>query len=399
MRKSKILLVTVLALVLCMLCVTTSTFSWLPRPKEEKGNALAWNPSYEVSVGKDISMKTYELNEDGSEPDAPPEVSEFSNTGGLASGSRKYYRTDIANSGTEAQSVSLYLSSLDMGVKDGSFHIGVNSPLRTYKSYPSVEAGGKPIQSKIYRQNVYVGLHEDEITKLSGRNPGVHSWNYDSDCSWSKAKSTGKTGTWSVGSGYWDNPSQAFNIYAFEIDSRSTNFQIVDTEGRRNDATPTISSNNTIVYFEYGGAYHSQEKKSAAAAKIETFYSSANVKVNNTVSIPAVGTNITYSSSNTSVATVSADGTVTGVSNGEATITATSTGVYGDTITAECSVRVNDSNDNNIHDVPIVTNVRVEAATGEGDTKKDTVVSIYWYIKNEGSTTLTYKIDDIYLSL
>lgn len=402
MKKSKILLVTVLALVLCMLCVTTSTFSWLPRPKEEKGNALAWNPSYEVSVGKDISMKTVELYEDGSVPDAPVEVSDFSNTGGLASGSRKYYRTDIVNSGTEAQSVSLFLSSLDMGVKDGSFHIGVNSPLRTYKSYPSeAVAGDTPVQSEIYRQNVYVGLESVEETqnKFTNRSLSVHSWDYDSDCTLSEAKTTGKTGSWQLGNDYWSNKSRNFNIYAFEIDSRSTNFQIVDTDGKRTDAMPTISSNNTIVYFEYGDAYHSQAKNSDAAAKIETFYSSANVKVNDTVSIPAVGTNITYSSSNASVATVSADGTVTGVSNGTATITATSTGVYGDTITAECVVLVSDSNDNSIHDVPIVTNVRVEAATGEGDTKKDTVVSIYWYIKNEGSTTLTYTIDDIYLSL
>lgn len=407
MKKSKILLVTVLALVLCLLCVTTSTFSWLQRPKEDKGNALAWNPSYETSVGKDISMTTVELNEDGSVPDLPVEVSDFSNTGGLASGSRKYYRTDIKNSGTEAQSVSLFLSSLDMGIKDGSFHIGVNSPLRTYKSYPSESiVGDIPIQYEIYRQNVYVGLEsvEESENKFTNRNLSVHSWDYDSDCSWSNAKNTGKTRSWSLGSNYWENASRTFNIYAFEIDSRSTKFQIVDKDGKRTDAMPTISSNNTIVYFEWKGGYHSQEKNSlvensVGGAKIDTFYSSAKVKVDDTVSIPATGTNITYSSSNTSVATVSTDGTVTGVSNGTATITATSTGAYGDTITAECVVFVSDSNDNSIHDVPIVTNVRVEAASGEADTKKDTVVSIYWYIKNEGSNALTYSIDDIYLSL
>lgn len=397
MKKSKLLLVIMLAVVLCIACVCGSTFSWYTRPNEQSGSSLKWDSNYSISNGEGIAMQTL-ASADGGKT-YTEEVSSFSNTAGLAPGKCVYYRTAIMNSSTASpQSVSLFLSQLDLSDNSGGkFYLGVNGPLKTYKNYAvQTVSSNEPIQSKVHRQNVYVGLEsvEESENKFTDRNLSVHSWNYDSDCSWSNAKNTGNTRSWSLGSNYWENASRTFNIYAFEIDSRSTKFQIVDTDGRRTDAMPTISSNNTIVYFEDGGAYHSQQKNSAAAAKIEKFYSSAKVKVDDTVSIPATGTNITYSSSNTSVAKVSADGTVTGVRSGTAKITATSTGVYGDTITAECLVRVNHSG--SFADVPVVTNFKISAAP---DSTNAAVEYVYWYIKNDSSSVLKYSIADIYLSL
>ena len=96
------------------------------------------------------------------------------------------------------------------------------------------------------------------------------------------------------------------------------------------------------------------------------------------------------------MATVSSTGMVTAIKAGHTTITVTSTGSYGDKITATCWLTVHDSVDPGaIFDVPIVTNVKVAPATEAGNT----VESVYWYIKNDGSVALTYSIGDIYLTL
>lgn len=412
MKKSKIMLVTVLALVLCLLCVTTSTFSWLPRPKEEKGNALGWAPSYETSVGKDITMTTYELSEDGREPDDPNAelsvVTNFSNPGGIASGSRKYYRTDIINSGTESQSVSLYLSSLSgLSSTSGEFCLGVNGPLRTYRNYSdiNIEAGTK-IENVINEQYVYLGLHatEEAEDKFNNKIDRIHAWNDNisliSKCNWSDRLSTGKTGSWKIDDKWAE--SQDFNIYAMKVDYRCTDFQLKasgdENSGWHDEAKPKIADNNTIVFFEYNDIYTAVAKVSGEAAGIESFYSSAGANVGDTVDLAAKGhTNtFSYTSSNESVATVTSNGQVRAKKAGTTTITVTSTGAYGDTITATCILTVHDSVDTGtLSDVPIVTNVKVAPATEAGNT----VESIYWYIKNEGSGTLTYTIGDIYLTL
>lgn len=413
MKKSKILLVTVLALVLCLLCVTTSTFSWLPRPKEDKGNSLAWNLSYETSVGKDITMTTYALPENGREPDDPhaqlTEVTEFSNSEGIDPGHRKYYRTDIINSGSEAQSISLFLSSLSgLDSTNGKFCLGVNSPLRTYKNYSDIngEAGSK-VEEVINEQYVYLGLHAGEETegKFNNKIERIHAWNDSisliSKSNWSDRFSTGKTGSWVI-DGKWNNSSQNFNIYAMKVDYRCTDFQLKESgdenSGWHNEAKPKITENNTIVFYEYGNVYTAVAKKSSEAAGIESFYSSAGANVGDTVDLAAKGHTNTfaYTSSDESVATVSSTGQVKAKKAGHTTITVTSTGVYGDKITATCSFTVHDNVDPGaIFDVPIVTNVKVAPATEAGNT----VESIYWYIKNEGNDTLTYSIDDIYLTL
>ena len=98
------------------------------------------------------------------------------------------------------------------------------------------------------------------------------------------------------------------------------------------------------------------------------------------------------------VATVnSTTGVVNGVKAGTATITATSTGVYGDTITAECTVTVLAKESNEKTDVPIITNLKVNGISDVGEPATE---SIYWYIKNDSSSgPLTYTIEDVYLTL
>ncbi len=398
MKKSKILLVTVLALVLCLLCVTTSTFSWLPRPKEDKGNSLGWNPSYETSVGKDITMTTYELPENGREPDDRhaqlPEVTEFSNSAGINPGHRKYYRTDIINSGTEAQSISLFMSSLSgFDSTNGKFCLGVNGPLRTYKNYSDInsEAGSK-IEKIINEKNVYVGFNVNQT--YTPQNYAVHWWqtgndNYNGDSQVKPYFSPNKQG---------DYANSKYNMSYATIPYDANAVKLRQDNNWYGGNNEDLANKNTIIVYSDNGNVNADYQKSSLAAGIESFYSTAAVTAGDTIDLAAKGHTDTfsYTSSNASVATVSLTGTVTAIKAGHTTITVTSTGAYGDKITATCSLTVHDNVDTStLFDVPIVTNVKVAPATEAGNT----VESVYWYIKNDGNVALTYSIGDIYLTL
>lgn len=406
MKKSKIIIVSVLAVILCVMCVTTSTFSWFTRPQTMKGDSLGWKINYDTSVGSGVTMKTYASTDGGSTYNEVQEITSFSNSSGIGAGDRVWYRTDITNNGDSPQSVSLYLSKLTLPENaQGSFNLGVNSPLKTYKAYGSTAASsGEKVASTINEQNVYVALHNGEIDDLKSRltNGYVHAWSSsggDSDCYWSNVVDTGKTGSWDVG--YWSS-AQTFRIYAAKVKYTSTNFMLYTNDGWQESAKPSIASQNTIGYFEYGGAgtasnYHVSALSSGQAAGLDTFYSSASVTVGSTVDLAATGKGtINYKSSNTSVATVDPSGVVTGVKSGTATITVTSTGAYGDTITATCNLTVAAKESNVKTDVPIITNLKVN---GISDVGEATTESIYWYIKNDGSGALTYTIEDVYLTL
>ncbi len=398
MKKSKILLVTVLALVLCLLCVTTSTFSWLPRPKEDKGNSLAWNLSYETSVGKDITMTTYALPENGREPDDPhaqlTEVTEFSNSEGIDPGHRKYYRTDIINSGSEAQSISLFLSSLSgLDSTNGKFCLGVNGPLRTYKNYSDInsEAGSK-IEKIINEKNVYVGFNVNQT--YTPQNYAVHWWqtgndNYNGDSQVKPYFSPNKQG---------DYANSKYNMSYATIPYDANAVKLRQDNNWYGGNNEDLANKNTIIVYSDNGNVNTDYQKSSLAAGIESFYSSAAVTAGDTIDLAAKGHTDTfsYTSSNASVATVDSNGLVTAKKAGHTTITVTSTGSYGDKITATCWLTVHDSVDPGaIFDVPIVTNVKVAPKTEAGNT----VESVYWYIKNDGSVALTYSIGDIYLTL
>lgn len=398
MKKSKILLVTALALVLCLLCVTTSTFSWLPRPKEDKGNSLGWNPSYEASVGKDITMTTYELPENGREPDDRhaqlPEVTEFSNSAGIDPGHRKYYRTDIINSGTEAQSVSLFMSSLSgLDSTNGKFCLGVNGPLRTYKNYSDInsEAGSK-IEKIINEKNVYVGFNVNQT--YTPQNYAVHWWqtgndNYNGDSQVKPYFSPNKQ---------WDYANSKYNMSYATIPYDANAVKLRQDNNWYGGNNEDLANKNTIIVYSDNGNVNTDYQKSSLAAGIESFYSSAGANVGDTVDLAATGhtDTFTYTSSDESVATVDSSGQVTAKKAGHTSIILTSTGAYGDKITAACWLTVHDSADpGTIFDVPIVTNVKVAPATEAGNT----VESVYWYIKNDGNVALTYSIGDIYLTL
>ena len=109
MKKSKFAIVIALGLVLCLLCGVTTTFSWFSRPREESGDSLGWSGQYKISNGKNISIKTVESSDDGSTFAENP-VTDFG--GPLQAGERRYFCTEISNSGNTEQNVSLFIKNL-----------------------------------------------------------------------------------------------------------------------------------------------------------------------------------------------------------------------------------------------------------------------------------------------
>ncbi len=396
MKKSKMILVASLSLVLCLLCVSTTTFSWFTRPRSQKGDSLKWtNVSYDASNGSGISMLTYESTDDGKTFSDTP-VTSFSNTSGIAKGQRKYYRTDITNKGNYDQSVSLYLSNLSFSAPvQGNFYLGVNSPLKTYKNYTPSSMQDVKVSSNVKLKNIYVGFNTNQTYNPSDYK--IHWWNDQgsvgdsdlepystlnrSDVSYNNSnyKMTYSTINWDATKGKMWNPGSNYWDYA----------------GDNED----INTYNAFYMYHWENNYHVDYVQSSKAAGLNTFYSSANVKVGNSISLAATGQGtITYSSSNTGVASVTNTGSVKGVKAGTATITVTSTGVYGDTIKSTCTVTVYEESKDSLTDVPIVTNLKVAAGAGTED--GSTTESVYWYIKNDSNTSgLKYTISDVYLTL
>ena len=393
MKKSKIIIVSVLAVILCVMCVTTSTFSWFTRPQTLKGDSLGWKINYDTSVGSGVTMKTYASTDGGSTYNEAQEITSFSNSSGIGAGDRVWYRTDITNNGASPQSVSLYLSKLTLPENaQGKFYLGVNNPLKTYKCYNGNNASAEQkVESVINKKNVYVGFNNNQT--YTPTNYQVHWWSsnsdYNGDSSVNAYFSPNKT---------VDYDNQTYNMSYATIPWNANAVKLKQGDTWYGNDNTDIATNNTICLYQSAtNSYSTIYKGSGVAAGIEKFYSSARVTVGDTIDLAATGKGkINYKSSNTSVATVDPSGVVTGVNSGTATITVTSTGAYGDTITATCNLSVVAKESNVKTDVPIITNVKVN---GISDVGEATTESIYWYIKNDGSGALTYTIEDVYLTL
>ena len=136
-------------------------------------------------------------------------------------------------------------------------------------------------------------------------------------------------------------------------------------------------------------------KQSDPSAGISSFYSRAEAVVGETfdLSAKAQGT-VTYTSSNIGVATIDNNGKVIANKAGKTTVTVTSTGAYGDKITAKCELTVSKEPVKSSY-IPIVTNMKIE-----GTTDSDPVVTkVYWYIKNDTASDAEYSLGDLQISL
>lgn len=382
MKKSKFTLVIVLGLVLCLLCGTTTTFSWFNRPEVQKGDSLSWSGDYNVTNGKNITAVTYAASKpDGSEYSTDP--FNFSGLTTVSAHETKYFCTEVKNTGAAPQSISLFLNNSETN----KLSVGVNSPLRTYKRFTSDSQTSyvSKTQCNVNKKNVYIATNVDDPTKYT-----MHTWkNVDTDPT--DKELSGYIKDESVN---YDNVD--YNISYVTISMEHDHARLWHYNGNSKEwfgSDLEITDQNNTYVFKADTS--TTMKQSGPSAGISSFYSNAEAVVGKTfdLSAKAQGT-VTYTSSKTDVATVDGKGQVIAKKAGKTTVTVTSTGAYGDKITAKCELTVSDEPAKSSY-IPIVTNMKIE-----GKADSDPVVTkVYWYIKNDTASSAAYSLGDVQISL
>lgn len=407
MKKSKFAIVIALGLVLCLLCGVTTTFSWFSRPRTESGDSLRWSGQYKISNGKNISIKTVESSDDGS-TFGENAVTNFG--GSLEAGKRRYFCTEISNSGNAEQNVSLFIKGLKTASASG-LYVGVNKPLKTYRSYNDIVGSNSTYtKTTLGKYRIYFNAN------------GVKSWN-DSDTTtkirYSLEDKDNPSWTTDVINMTYVKYVGGHKIMYADIPITAKRIQIyVNNSPSGANATPCIrvasycpkiSPTNCYVFTLRAGVengYHNCDTYSfnnplTDCANFVNCYDSINIPLGRTFNAGLVagtdyvGSSISYSSSLNSVFKVGANGVITPVAEGTAKLTTTiKGGAYGDTYSVTTEISVTSVSTDSI-DTPIVTNLEIKPKATDGPT----VSKVYWYIKNESSSTITYTLDDVYISL
>lgn len=411
MKKSKFAIVIALGLVLCLLCGVTTTFSWFSRPRTESGDSLRWSGQYKISNGQNISIKTVESSDDGS-TFGENAVTNFG--GSLEAGKRRYFCTEISNSGNAEQNVSLFIKGLKTsGTASASgLYVGVNKPLKTYRSYNDI-VGSNSTYTKTSLEKYRFYLDTNNVS------------------SWKDSTTTIKIryGTGDATTPNWQGnpivmtPISGQNTRVLYVDVPKTakvvQFYANDVNTSAN-ATPymllkaycpnlavdncykfTLQTNTSGSYGNHNCDTRSFDKPLTDCANFINCYDSINIPLGSTFNAGLVagtdyiGSSISYSSSSKSVFTVGANGVITPVAEGTAKLTTTiKGGAYGDTYSVTTEISVTSASTDSI-DTPIVTNLEIKPKATDGPT----VSKVYWYIKNESSSTIIYSLDDVYISL
>lgn len=385
MKKSKFTLVIVLGLVLCLLCGTTTTFSWFNRPGVLQGESLSWNGNYNVTNGENITAVTYAASKpDGSEYSTDP--FDFSGSTTVPAHETKYFCTEVKNTGAAPQSISLFLNNSETN----TLSVGVNSPLRTYRRFTSDSQTTSYVTktpSNVNKKNLYIATNVPDPTKYT-----MHTWkNGDSDAT--NRKLSGYIEDKSVN---YDNVD--YNISYVTIPTEHIRAKLWDGHKTWYGNNLEITDQNNTYVFKADTSTtntYTTMKHSDPSAGISSFYSKAEAVVGETfdLSAKAQGT-VTYTSSNIGVATIDNNGKVIANKAGKTTVTVTSTGAYGDKITAKCELTVSKEPAKSLY-IPIVTNMKIE-----GKTDSDPVVTkVYWYIKNDTASGAAYSLGDVQISL
>ena len=381
MKKSKFTLVIVLGLVLCLLCGTTATFSWFNRPGVLQGESLSWRGDYNVTNGENITAVTYvATKDDGSEYSTVP--FDFSGSTTVPAHETKYFCTEVKNTGTASQSISLFLNNSETN----KLSVGVNSPLRTYRRFTSDSQTTSYVTktpSNVNKKNLYIATNVPDPTKYT-----MHTWkNVDTDPT--DKELSGYIEDKSVN---YDNVDYKISYVTIPMEHDHAKLGIKNPEKWFGNNLEITDQNNTYVFKENEST---AMKQSDPSAGISSFYSRAEAVVGETfdLSATAQGT-VIYTSSNTGVATIDNNGKVTANKAGNTTVTVTSTGAYGDKITAKCVLTVSKKPAKSLY-IPIVTNMKIE-----GKADNDPVVTkVYWYIKNDTASDAEYSLGDLQISL
>ena len=386
MKKSKFTLVIVLGLVLCLLCGTTTTFSWFNRPEVLKGDSLSWHGDYNVTNGKDITAVTYAAsNPDGSVYETTQfDFSSLQNVS-VPAHVTKYFCTEVKNTGAAPQSISLFLKNSETN----KLSVGVNSPLRTYRRVTSDSQTSYVSKTpcNVNEKNLYIATNvpDPTIYTMRTRKNGASDYTDKKLSGYIEAKS-----------GKYEGEYYKISYVTIPIEHDRAQLGLGNGSSQEwfGSDLEITDKNNTYVFKADKSTVM---KQSAQSAEISRFYSKAETIVGSKFSLSATAKGkVSYASSNTDVATIDNKGQVTAKNAGKTTVTVTSMGVYGDKITAKCNLTVSEEPAKSSY-IPIVTNMKIE---GKGTADSDPVVTkVYWYIKNDTQSNAVYSLGDVQISL
>ena len=103
-------------------------------------------------------------------------------------------------------------------------------------------------------KTVYVGV----ITylNLNANSYQVHYWGGADGAKDANLTATGKTANQAVGSAYWNNGAQTFNMYTATVPADATGFKVHNGNTWFGSTDGNFSTQNTAYVFEYGGNYN-----------------------------------------------------------------------------------------------------------------------------------------------
>lgn len=394
MRKGRVIVILCLSLILCFMCLVTNTFSWFNRTEESGKSIVLSDRTYKQSSGKDYTVKTCEMGTgDYTTVVKDNKISNLT----ISGGSRQCFKTEIMSNNTSKQNVSLYLSGVKSSNVDKTY-IGVNNPMRTYKTVGVPESKTK---NENGMKNVYVG-----IRGYDGYSPSdfvLHYWNESGTL-------TGDAKIKDLLSTSYRRDSDTLDVYYVEVP-----YDAIGVKFLQNDewigGDIDISTNNFVCLYlnsnhEYINAYSISTSKIPAA--IKSFYSQATINVGGEIDLTASGNgDLVYKSDKPGIAQIvkGSDGKVyvKGVGEGDATISVTSTGTVcdkqggrkPDTQTFTCVVHVTPVPEK-LPYVPVVTNMEIAKYT---ENTKQNIVTVYWYLKNIDTSDITVSVDKINVTL
>lgn len=408
MRKRRLIVILCLSLILCFMCVTTNTFSWFNRT-EESGKTLVlndrkYNKSDKNSLSSDtgtFSSTTY-MQDDG---EYTEEVKNNSISAlAIKSGERKCFKTEIVSTSENttdktAQNVSLYLSGVSSD-NNSMTYVGVNNPMRTYKSLPSNQATISDtfsLNSRVF----YVGFN-----KAQNYTPSQYKlrYYYDKNNYGDVVLSANAIGTGNdKGSVLKDfgeieitQLNHTYRTFAVVIPYSYTGAQLW------HDSSNYFynSQNDDIDTYNYMGLWKSGNNHITTNVNVGQ---SASIKCPSKITINKGGScdlssyfkgdNVEYKSNNENIAKVT-DNKLNGIGAGSTSIDVTCTGVLGETMTAKFDVEVQNVVEK-FENVPVVTNMEVVPSTRD----KQNVLTVYWYIKNTSSKSINVSVDKINVTL
>ena len=428
MKKSKVVLAIVLAVVLLIAVWNVPTFSWFSRPHSQNGAQAVLGGdtgSYTINAynGNGVSIATYPSNDGFTYSDTATTNYNGSN---IPNNNRKYFKTILTNNSGSVQNVSLYARTLSIPTaNNGSLAIGVNGPTRSYHDYSTLAADTADATRDAMR--IYFQKPKSAPDGWAGTEFYI-CWNEDPNTGIESLDSTGSNGTYYKMT-YCGEKDNYYNYYA-DIPMTATHaFFACENWGTNGDnGKPNYKQRTQTLWNLYGDGQKQLQSKvykltstvengntkvetpphSVDGACINHFYSSIFVKTGSTYNagldqitkIPTregyssnyIGT-LEYYSGDTSVFTVDKNtGVITPVGAGEATLyTKAIGGSFSDGQQVETTVKVTATANYVFNDVPIVKNIQMDA-----DESKP--VEVYWYVINNSPTTaLTYTIDEVYI--